>query len=91
MVRSETAVIDADEYHIEYTAGGPSAESRLLVETPDVRITVEGSEDEVRRQFERHYASAVNVPEEELAAVAETYPMPDVDDLESVPADEFEE
>jgi len=91
MARSDTAVIDADEYHIEYAVGGPDAESRLLVETPDVRITVEGTADEVARQFERHYASAVNVPVEELPDVAETYPMPDPDDLEWVPADASEE
>lgn len=91
MARSETAVIDADEYHLEYTVGAPDGESRLRVETPDVTITVEGADEEVRPRFERHYASAVNVPVEELADVSEAYPMPGLGELESSPPEEVDE
>ena len=87
MARSETAVTDAENYHIEYSEG--REESTLVVQTPDVTITIEGSSAEVRRQFEEHYAAALNLTAEEIAEVSETYPTPELDDLESVFAGEF--
>jgi hypothetical protein len=79
-------VTSAEEHHIEYTEGNDHAE--LLVQTDGVTITVEGDPEEVQRQFEQHYAEALNTTPEELAAVDE-YPMPDLDELESIPAEEF--
>lgn len=87
MARSETAVTDSDEHHIEYTEG--NEQSTLIVRTPTVTITIEGDPEEVRREFERHYADAVNEPPEEMGNAIEGYPMPDPDDLDSVPAEEF--
>lgn len=87
MVRSETAVDGSDERHIEYTEG--SERSTLVVRTPAVTITIEGDPEEVRREFERHYADAVNEPLEEIADAVESYSMPDPEDLDSVPAEEF--
>lgn len=54
-------------------------------------VTIEGDPEKVHRQFERYYAEAVNTTPEELAAAVDDYPMPDLDELESVPADEFYE
>lgn len=87
MARSETAVTDSDERHIEYTEG--NEQSTLIVRTPMVTITIEGDPEEVQREFERHYADAVNEPPEEIGNAIEGYPMPDPDDLDSVPAEEF--
>jgi hypothetical protein len=53
-----------------------------------VTITIEADPEEVHRQFEHHYADAVDATPEKVAAVEE-YPMPDPDELESVPAEEF--
>jgi hypothetical protein len=87
MARPETAVNDSDERHIEYTEG--SERSTLVVRTPAVTITIEGDPEEVRREFERHYADAVDEPPEEIADAVGSYSMPDADDLDSVSAEEF--
>lgn len=87
MSRREFIATNADEYHIEYVEGKGHAE--LVVQRDDVTITVEGDPEEVQRQFEQHYAEAVNTTPEELAEAIEEYPMPDPDELESIPAEEF--
>lgn len=87
MAQSRSITADAEEHHVEYVEGGDHAE--LLVRTDDVTITVEGDPEEVRRHFERHYADAVNATPEALAADVESHPMPDLDELESIPAAEF--
>lgn len=89
MPPSESIATNADEYHIEYAEGSDHAE--LLVQTDGVTITVEGDPEEVHRQFEQHYADAVNTTPKELAAAVEEYPMPDSGELESVSAEEFYE
>lgn len=89
MARSESVAMGPTEYHIEYDEGSDRAE--LLVQTDEVTVTIEGDPDEVRRQFEQYHAKALHTTPEELAAEVETYPMPDPDELESVPAEEFYE
>lgn len=86
MARSESIATNADEYHIEYTEGRDHAE--LIVQTDGVTVTIEGDPEEVHQQFERYQAAALNTTPEELAAVEE-YPMPNLDELESVPAETF--
>lgn len=87
MAGSEATAIEVDEYDVEYVGGGD--EHRLVVDTPDVTITVEGDPEAGRRQFQRHYAAAVGRAPEELESAVEPHPMPDPDELDSFPAGEF--
>lgn len=87
MARSESAVTAADEYHIEYAEN--AEEARLVVRTETVTVTVEGEPEEVHRQFVDYQAEALHLPSDALEEAVADLPMPDPDDLESVPADEF--
>lgn len=85
--RSESEATNAEDHHVEYVEGSDHAE--LLVRRDGLTVTVEGDPEEVRRHFERHYADAVDATPEAVAADVESYPMPDLGELESIPAAEF--
>lgn len=86
MARSRSTVPTADEYRFEYTES--DEEAQLVVRTDKVTVTIDGEPEAVHRQFREQQAAALDLSPEELDAVIRGLPMPELDDLESVPPPE---
>ena len=69
----------------------PEGQSRLIFRGDDVTVTVEGDEEAVEEQWQEHLADLFDTTVEEMETAVEELPMPDPEDLEVVPAEEFYE
>lgn len=69
----------------------PEGQSRLIFRGDDVTVTVEGDEEAVEERWQEHLADFFDTTVEEMETAVEELPMPDPEDLEVVPAEEFYE
>lgn len=67
-----------------------NADARLTLPGPDgERVTLVGDADDLRRRLDKILAWESGETADERRERVDEYPMPDPDDLETVPADEF--
>jgi len=69
----------------------PEGQSRLIFRGDDVTVTIEGDEEAVEERWQEHLADLFDTTVEEMETAVEELPMPDPEDLEAVPAEEFYE